>query len=1534
MAAIHRAVTKGSESLVTLVLDNGGGPDTLSSSSVAPLHLACQNGCLKIATLLLEVYKCSPSPLCSKLRSPLHYAAMSGSVALVRYLLSMQSGDLTSMDIDGKTPLELAWTCQKLEVVQHLTCGTVSAIPNADDTSADANSCLSWVCAQNDQNAVKVLFKGRLSNLYAQNKHGKSVVHSMFEREQWGLLEFVLSSIPAGEIMLFTDEAGVTPLHLACKFGCLMLTKCLVEVQGCDPACEDSQQNTPLHYSCIFPHQEIIKYLLACPSVSLMRENVTGQTALHQLCTSHKSELILSLLLDRLLDPATCDSKGQNLAHLAAKEGLVEILGVLLTHSSSGMMQAQDSSNCTPLDAAWCICRMESVQALLQLDKRRLPRFVIPFPGVLYWACTMGMFDIVQSIVSGNLSNIFLKTPSGDTILHHAYVQKQWRIFDFLCSQITTPLRFVNADGVSAMHLVCMRGMTQVVERYVEELNCSPSMPDNYGKTPLHYACSGKHHQLILYLVSITKSDLMERDFSLVTPVETLFSSHASQSLLAFLKNDVCNLSFVNSEGQNMLHLACRHLMPEVRDFVSRHYPNAAELVDSSGNTPLDLSWLAGDLESVGSFLPSGLSIKPESMHLFCSVLHWACSEGIMEVVTFLVSNKLSNAKKLEHGKSVLCQAARNHHWKIVDYLISSLEDLREDGCVLQLACSDGQLDIIKTLVEEKHWNIMAKDVLQLTLLENACLLHRLPIIEYILKRMKCKLSDFSYLYADATVLVQCPLTLLLSASQGKIIQSLVQKNHIDPSLKTKLGRNVLHLACIHGCLPVVKYLLQQKLCDVGECDSTGNTPLHLACLNNHADLGVYLISVGSLTKVENNYGKDPLQLASEFCSAHLSSFIAFTEEQRILSPVSDFIKVFLLGYPRAGKSTLARNLELNSTSRSKPGPFKKDRRTVTGVSLNTTGIVTTCIQSSELGCMTLYDFAGQPEYYSSHTALLQTLVLHSDTLFVMVLNLEDASEDIKQKMLYWIMFASNLRGHSQFVVVCSHADVVSREEEMQKCTMIRSVAEAYLGKNFHDLVALDLRKVSSPDLKKFLSLLKQVYKEIVAENSKVTISSFCHVLMAYFQQQQGKCSAVQLGELASRLLILSESGHGHYPTNTADLSDCLEVLSNKGLILYLKNNERLETSWVILDAKSLLSEVSGTIFCPTYSTKYKPLATNTGVVPLAVLLEVFQSYNPDLLTRFLEYFEFCHKIDPLLLKDISTNICPQPDLTDGCPLGADDDLYFFPGLIKEEKPHDLPEEKYVFGWSLECKMEHQFLASHFFHVLFLRLAYVFSLISTCESSEPGLPTYGHKRKCKVWKDGIFWLDENGIATQVEALPFSKGVLLLMSYKDGCKKEYVLLRSKLISAIISLRQELCPQLDMSELLLSPSQLHQGASSLDTAAMSKFDIRDVASSIVNHKRYVSERVEGDSLLDLCEALVYEPYMLLPEPVLGQVCCSQLRDNPIPALLYQQVLDACSGQDGFTFLLQKKPGLTHASLKDQLDQFSIFAGRSVLVSSTEE
>ena len=89
--------------------------------------------------------------------------------------------------------------------------------------------------------------------------------------------------------------------------------------------------------------------------------------------------------------------------------------------------------------------------------------------------------------------------------------------------------------------------------------------------------------------------------------------------------------------------------------------------------------------------------------------------------------------------------------------------------------------------------------------------------------------------------------------------------------------------------------------------------------------------------------------------------------------PAEAFSKLFLIGFPQAGKSTLAKSLQIERTNaiNELTNRFKQ----VSGVEKSTCGIVASDVQSERFGSMTMYDLAGHSEFYTSHDIALRNIL-------------------------------------------------------------------------------------------------------------------------------------------------------------------------------------------------------------------------------------------------------------------------------------------------------------------------------------------------------------------------------------------------------------------------------------------------------------------------------------------------------------------------------------------------------------------------------
>lgn len=92
----------------------------------------------------------------------------------------------------------------------------------------------------------------------------------------------------------------------------LHIMKYLIDEQGCDPSCLDTDQETPLHHAACEGHLHVIKYLIdeqRCYSSSLNRDK---ETPLHLAAYSGHLDFVKFLTLEKHCNPTLRNSFGSS----------------------------------------------------------------------------------------------------------------------------------------------------------------------------------------------------------------------------------------------------------------------------------------------------------------------------------------------------------------------------------------------------------------------------------------------------------------------------------------------------------------------------------------------------------------------------------------------------------------------------------------------------------------------------------------------------------------------------------------------------------------------------------------------------------------------------------------------------------------------------------------------------------------------------------------------------------------------------------------------------------------------------------------------------------------------------------------------------------------------------------------------------------------------------------------------------------------------------------------------------------------------
>ena len=659
-----------------------------------------------------------------------------------------------------------------------------------------------------------------------------------------------------------------------------------------------------------------------------------------------------------------------------------------------------------------------------------------------------------------------------------------------------------------------------------------------------------------------------------------------------------------------------------------------------------------------------------------------------------------------------------------------------------------------------------------------------------------------------------------------------------------------------------------------------------------------------------NNNQEMPIDCIRPLCSNRfqlLKLFQPFKQCHRnyLIEP---YAKLFLCGKTEAGKSSLAAVISYRA---GEDLYNVHPEMCVEGVVLHTightTGIEYHSVWSREIGKVVIFDFAGHAEYYSSHAAVLETLLLRSPAVFAILSNLTDDEETIKKDLLFWFNFVENvsrkLVNSCQVLVLGSHVDELPREKDFQP--FINKVANLGIRfQNYKGFFPIDCHRPNGKGVKRVMVKLRESCEAVVDKND--TMSYHCHCLNCYLQQLE--VVAISLDELCSKLMELNEPC---LLTNRSTVLEFLTILGSKGLILFLAN------TLVIIDQRALLTEVNGVLFNKSIDCECKPVASNTGIMSVSTLARLFPKHNTDMLIRFLTSLQFCHQMDSYTVSCIINN-----EVSDDFPINIDETFLFFPALITEDKPTLIFETTNGFGWCLWCPEPQQFLSMRFLHTLLHLLAFTYCPLHPEKTDVvDNIAIEEFHRVCTMWKSGIYWKEEeNNIEVMVEVTESNRRVTVLVSHSSLI--ESYQLRATLIKEILNHKNNLCP-CTSKQFIIAPGNI-KDVMEREEGNHVLYGLRSVAKGVLvkgtatssNDERVDVQLVVGEK----------EPYLCIAPLVTKALFNNANKDLLLPYCYVQHIYKVCEE----IMSLYPSSDYTHLSVREHLNKFSIFAGRNPLVS----
>ena len=1490
-----------------LVDEEGVNPWKCFCTFATPLHHYCAHGNLGVVKYLIEEKGCDPDSWDGKLRTPLHYACEYGHTEVVKYLIETGHCDPNCVDESGRTPLHYATNNKNVETIKYLIENG-----NCDPDCVDQNGStpLHYAIKNENMEIIKCLIETglcRVDNNYA--------LHYACD---YGHIDVVKYLIETGHCdPNCVDPNGSTPLHCAARNRHMDVVKCLIETGRCDPNCVDKNGNTPLHYACDHGHVDVVKYLIETVRCNSNCVNENWRTPLHYACYHRHMEVVKYLIENGHCDPNCVDKYGRTLLHYACDHGHMDLV---------------ETGRCDP-------------------------NLVHKYGSTpLHYACDHRHMEMFKYLIETGHCNPNCVDQNESTPLHYA---AKYRHMDVVKGLIETgrcdPNR-VDKYGNTPLHYACDRGHMDVVKCLIETGRCDPNRVDKYGNTPLHYACDHGHMDVVKCLIETGRCDPNLKNHNGDTPLYCAIKIEYMEMIKYLIETGHCDPNCVDKYGNTPLHYAfdCGQ-MDVVTCLIEtgRCDPNC---VDKYGNSALHYACDHRHMDTVKCLIETG-HCDPNRVDRYGNTpLHYACDRGHMDTVKCLIETGRCDPNLKNHnGDTPLYCAIKMKYMEMIKYLIETGHC--DPNCVdqnestpLHYAAKYRHMDMVKCLIETGRCDPNRVDKYGNTPLHYVCGLRNMDTVKCLIETGRCD-PNCKNQNGDT------PLQYAMKTEHKEMVKYLLDNSHGV----ARNGSAPLHLFFrldrLNCSLRLFKFLVESCNCDPECVDNNGWTPLHHASRCGYVDIVNYLlVECHCKPNCKTKDGHTPLDLAVNLPKVARELIKAGAKANTKLPQPP--VKVFIVGNPSTGKTTLTKALQTETSALGAAMASIFGPQLVPAVEPQTAGIIPCHFASKKYGHVIFYDCAGQQEYYTSHAALIKNSISTSAPLFIIVVNLCDSEEDIKKKLAYWISLLENqctVKPH--VIIVGSHKDVVrSKGEDPVAKVNMEFLQRVCVSSGFvlSMFISIDCRQSNSYDM---IRLAEGMKNSCDALREELVVTHRLHNLFMYLLEEFKDTPAVTFNEVlqsasSSTFKKFRLSAHNPDYLHTSCVS-----LNDSGQIIYLRHDD-ISKRWIILDQSTILKEVNGVLFAPAGFKQHCDLATGTtGMMLLSRLVAHFPHHNPDMLVELLSYLEFCREIlDHKVLQLVNQEVSSQSEIEDP----SSERYLFFPGLISTDTPSRVWEAKSHFsrfsGWMLQCCEADRLLTSQFLQVLLLHLAFSCALAP----DDPGREDHPVlKRKCSIWKSGIYWGTHDGVEALVEIrdLPQHKQVVVMLRCVSDHEADCALLRSTIIKTVLEVKKKLCCKVPTEEFFLQPSQVRDYPLMIPDR-QDLLSIREVSRAVLKGGSCVVDSTGRSVVLN--DVLLVEPYAHLREDILQKLFSGETETIP-DRFIYSIAECILHKKDLFTDILkpslahldektrQAPPGRceefvcvlqcwrgdigTYQSLRETLDQFSVFAGRNPLVSDRD-
>ena len=1103
---LHYAVLAGCTESVNLLLR---APECdinlVNTKGETPLHLACKQRDIRILEMLATEEICD-------LNAQNYYGDTAMHIAVkermpVKYIKELTLHKTCSHNIanhDNMTPLQLALSTDQLSAMK-LLLQCICAKCSHEDIAKVIQDLLLRAMHADKIVLLMMLIERKEFNINEINHDGQTFLHVACTLKNMKYIQTLIQK-PTCDLNI-QDYSGDSALHIAVysRLNSAEKIQCILECDRCDPNITNKQGYTPLHVASLNSQFDSVRILLNTTKCNPNLQNFQGNTALHLIIHQKSATSVEAFLMCDKVDVNIQNEGGNTPIHVSViTDNALYVIEKLIGHPNCNP-SITNHEGMTPLQLAIKTDQLSAAEVLLlsaRFSREDIAKAMQGSPCLLHRVIHANMMSLVMILMKINECDINEVNHDGQTPLHVACTAKNVEYIQAIIQYPTCDLNIQDDNRDTALHVAIYSKLysAEKIQYMLEYNKCDPNITNNLGYTPLHTASLNNQFNSVKVLTNFTKCNPNIQNLQGNTALH--LSMHLMSATVAelFLICDNVDVNVQNREGDTPLHVAVIQGAPPhvIRSLTHHEHCNVC-IVNNQGMTPLHISLNTKKI-AIANIIATKYSCedrKKMTIEVTSDVLYKAVLENYPSLVQILLDFQSEKVHlNLGFNETALHVACKRGYCDMIEILLEKGADVQavdnDKYTPLHIVCRSLRLDCLKVLLGNKKCDLNQQIANGDTALHIVCKMVNTDTIH--LGMIQILLENGAYVQAvdssgDAPIHIVCKglrLDCLKALLQSKgcdvnqqnadgdtALHIVCKMVNIDPmhickieillerganvQVVNKIGDAPIHIACNGLRLHCLKALLQSRGCDPNQQNADGDTALHTVCkMGDNLDSNMRFIEAlistpGIDPEISNHAGRTPIEVAGTkyFVIQTVTNFLKHKQ-----SSIQTYLKIFVVGNSGTGKSTLIKAVTTEASQLLKYAIFPKMKLVnPSDVPPYTAGIVPISLNSKYFGHAVLYDFAGQHEYYSSHAAVMENLILPSPPLFLLLIDISKPIEDIKEELVYWWQFINN---HSQraavpphVMFVGSHKDIVrARGEDPQSIIdeiMEHSVRDMYV---------------------------------------------------------------------------------------------------------------------------------------------------------------------------------------------------------------------------------------------------------------------------------------------------------------------------------------------------------------------------------------------------------------------------------------------------------------------------------------------------------